>query len=227
MFGKFTETPAVVQTSARDVAHLVIEFGPANAPPSMTESDEVEGGIVGDGILGTPARIHMCTRSSSVPDRIRNLVADRRLGPGWGSVPPRVSPPRQGWVHARRAPPPREELSPPSRPPSSPQNGRSRTVHSSDTKKPIDRGPDPVPRHLTDRDSSGPKVPQKASIGPEQPPDLRPTRLVTLPARVQPGKSAWAASRSGAARAVEATPPGRGPGALDDGEWYRISDSNR
>ena len=59
-----------------------------------------------------------------MPHESTLLVTDRRLGKE-GIRSPACLSSAAGWVHARRVPPPREGVSPPTTPPSFPQNRRS------------------------------------------------------------------------------------------------------
>ena len=127
---QLSETPTVVQATARDVTYLVVELGPTGALAPVTETYEVEGGV-GGWVLGAPARIHRCTCSLSVPARI----AEPRNGPqtrsrtGFGSL--RVSPQRQVACMLGGLKPNGKGVSPPSLPRSSPQNVRSAPAPSS------------------------------------------------------------------------------------------------
>ena len=163
MLSELRETPAVVQTAAGDGAHLVVQLGPARAPAAMTEPDEIEGGVGGAGIW-----FLACANPSMHSLLYRDMesqpwLTDRRLGPGWDPVPPRLSPPRQagcmlGGCRGRRI-----GVSPPRIPPSFPQNGRSKTVCSTGSI----RRPGKAPNQLGATRQPGLLRPARRPVGPE------------------------------------------------------------
>ena len=136
----------------------------------------------------------------SVPDRIHDPGDGPQPRSRIGFGPPACLSSAAGWVHARRAPVRREGVSPPSLPPSFPQNNRSTTARSS---RPGARHPDSPSRS---------KRPPMGPTGNARRPGARGTqrRNLRCSARGQghPVTQAWAARQGWPRAALRAATEG-------------------